>query len=106
MMRTFLQSLAAVALLAFSQAASAQPTTSPRLILICAPCHGFDGIGHDPTVPNLAGQSREYLARQLQAFRSGDRKHPTMNFFSGQVSSEEQEQLLDYYSSLSKTQSK
>jgi len=102
-MRALLQLLFGIVLLAFSQPVSAQPATNPRLVLICAPCHGFDGIGHDGTVPNLAGQNREYLARQLQAFRSGERKHPTMNFFSGQVNREELEQLLDYYASLSKS---
>ena len=106
-MRTLLQLLVGIVLgivlLAISQPAIAQPATNPRLVLICAPCHGFDGIGHDGTVPNLAGQNREYLARQLQAFRSGERKHPTMNFFSGQVNREELEQLLDYYASLSKS---
>jgi cytochrome c553 len=102
-MRALLQSLIGVALIVFSQPAGAQPATNPRLVAICAPCHGFDGMGRDGTVPNLAGQNREYLARQLQAFRGGERKHPTMNFFSGEVNSKELERILDYYTSLSKS---
>ena len=60
-------------------------SSPPRLVMACAPCHGFDGIGHDRTIPNLAGQHRDYLSGQLTAFRSGQRIHPTMNFFSGQM---------------------
>ena len=89
----------AAIVIALSAAARAEPATNPRLVLVCAPCHGFDGIAHDATIPNLAGQSREYLRRQLLMFRSGERKHPTMNFFSGQVDQDELDQLVDYYAS-------
>jgi cytochrome c553 len=94
-----LKSLIAAIVVATGAAARAEPVTNPRLVLVCAPCHGFDGIGHDNTIPNLAGQSREYLRRQLFQFRSGERKHPAMNFFSGQINQEELEQLVDYYAS-------
>jgi cytochrome c553 len=69
-------------------------------VLVCAPCHGFDGVGHDRTIPNLAGQHRDYLSGQLTAFRSGQRIHPTMNFFSGQMTREELEGIVAYYSAL------
>jgi cytochrome c553 len=82
----------------------AQTVTPPRLILICAPCHGFDGVGHDGTVPNLAGQNRDYILRQLLAFRSGQRPHPAMGFFSGQATRDELEEIVDYYSSLPRRQ--
>jgi cytochrome c553 len=41
----------------------------------CAACHqpGFTGLA---LVPRLAGQSRGYLARQLEDFAIGRRKHP------------------------------
>ena len=80
--------------------AGAQTPAPPRLVLVCAPCHGFDGVGHDRTIPNLAGQHRDYLVGQLTAFRSGQRIHPTMNFFSGQMTREELQGIVEYYSVL------
>jgi cytochrome c553 len=72
----------------------------PRFIMACAPCHGFDGMGHDPSIPNLAGQNRIYLYNQVMTFRSGARKHPEMNFFSGQMTQQEIEEIVQYYSML------
>lgn len=39
----------------------------------CANCHGPGGRGEPPLLPYLAGQNLEYLAGQLQAWRSGAR---------------------------------
>ena len=39
----------------------------------CAECHGGDGRGSD-TMPRLAGQHADYLANQLNRFRSGKRQ--------------------------------
>jgi cytochrome c553 len=85
-----------------AQSGAAQTSSEPRFLLACVPCHGFDGSGHDSSIPNLAGQGREYLHNQLVAFRTGQRKHPTMSFFSGQMTREELEQIVDYYSGLPK----
>lgn len=41
----------------------------------CASCHQPDYAGRD-LVPRLAGQSRSYLAGQLEAFATGRRVHP------------------------------
>jgi cytochrome c553 len=78
----------------------AQPASAPPLVLECARCHGFDGIGQDDDIPNLAGQHRAYLDRQVLAFRSGARRHPEMNFFARQASQDEFAVILDYYAGL------
>jgi cytochrome c553 len=87
--------LAAVVLVAAAPS-TAQPP--PRFIMACAPCHGFDGLGNDPSIPNLAGQGAIYLYNQIMAFRSGTRRHPEMNFFSGQMT--QVEQIVQYYAKL------
>jgi len=74
----------------------------PRFAMACAPCHGFDGIGNDPATANLAGQSVIYLYNQMMAFRAGTRKHPEMNFFSGQMTQDEMQAIAEYYSKLPK----
>lgn len=45
---------------------------------VCGSCHGGDGMSTMPTIPNLAGQNYAYLLKQLEDFRSGERKSATM----------------------------
>ncbi|HGG61013.1 MAG TPA: c-type cytochrome [Gammaproteobacteria bacterium] len=46
---------------------------------ICASCHLPEGWGnHDGTYPQLAGQHRSVLMRQLLAIRTGKRENPIM----------------------------
>jgi cytochrome c553 len=44
-----------------------------RGVAACTGCHGPTGTGVPAQCPRLAGQSAEYTAAQLKAFRSGDR---------------------------------
>ena len=37
----------------------------------CAGCHGPDGNSFVPTFPNLAGQSEQYIAKQIADFKAG-----------------------------------
>jgi cytochrome c553 len=99
-MRALIGRAVLAALLAGSQSAQAQPASAPPLVLECAPCHGFDGIGQDDGIPNLAGQHRTYPERQVLAFRSGARRHPEMNFFARQASQDELTTILGYYADL------
>ena len=46
--------------------------------MICAACHGPDGNSVNPIWPKLAGQHEAYLAKQIRAFKSGERVDPTM----------------------------
>src|SRR5262245_36106041 len=98
-MRQFLAPFA-IAMTVNIHAADAQMPAPPGFVLACAACHGFDGVGNDRSIPNLAGQNREYLMRQLMAFRNGQRQHPTMNFFAVQATREELEKIVDYYAAL------
>lgn len=62
---------------------AAKPRTCPppgiergarsTLVGRCAVCHGEDGVGATPNVPNLAGQHRLYLADQIRKMRSAER---------------------------------
>jgi cytochrome c553 len=46
-----------------------------RRVQSCNGCHGPDGVGVLHAAPYLAGQSAEYLASALKAFREGTRKN-------------------------------
>src|SRR5437763_8422350 len=46
----------------------------------CAACHGQNGVPTDPkTIPNIWGQEKSYLVKQLHDYRSGDRDDPIMS---------------------------
>lgn len=89
-----------VALAAFG--AGAQQDTEPGKAksLACQACHGSQGIGSAPDIPNLAGQKGGYLATQLKAFRQGTRKHDLMNAVAAQLSDADIAQLAGYWASL------
>jgi cytochrome c553 len=72
-----LGALAALALSAVLQPARAAERS--RLYSACVVCHQPNAWGsQDGAIPNLAGQQRRYLERQLAVFRSGARSSTAM----------------------------
>lgn len=66
----------------------------------CRACHGIDGLGRMPNVPNIAGQNELYLTNQLEAFRSGARKAPQMSVIAAGLSDENIRDLAAWYASI------
>lgn len=66
----------------------------------CVACHGEKGVSQNPLWPNLAGQKKEYLIKQLTDFKEGRRKDPLMSAMSATLSKTDIEELADYYSRL------
>lgn len=69
-------------------------------ITTCQACHGLDGLSKNPEAPNLAGQIEPYLVRSLTEYRSGDRKHETMNIVAKELSDEDIADVSAYYASI------
>lgn len=67
---------------------------------ICAACHGANGISASPLWPNLAGQKEAYLAKQIRAFKSGERKDPSMAPMVAGLTDADIDNLAAYYASL------
>lgn len=88
---------AGLAAVTASPSAGAQGADPPAKLSTCLPCHGRDGIGTAPVNPNLAGQKALYLAKQLEAFRSGERRHEQMSIIAGSLSDEDIQALADWY---------
>jgi cytochrome c553 len=76
----------------FTQTAGAAKSDS------CAHCHGTDGNSTSSAYPSLAGQTREYLYRQIKAFREGSRKNPMMSTAVVVLSDQDMQDLADYFS--------
>lgn len=68
----------------------------------CFACHGPEGISLNPKYPNLAGQSAEYLTKQINAFRIGDRKDPVMTAMAGSMSDADVENVAAFFAGLGK----
>ncbi|MAG32044.1 MAG: cytochrome C [Deltaproteobacteria bacterium] len=104
-MAKLLTAVAAIAVVAFSGAASAgrpdPEAGKQKAIVVCAACHGRDGISLVAVYPNLKGQKVKYLIKQLEDFRSGERKSPLLMFpIASQLTDQEIKDVAAYYSSL------
>ncbi len=63
----------------------------------CVACHGADGIGKAPQYPNLRGQKASYIEKSLKAFRSGERKDPSMSAMAKPLTDAEIANLAAYF---------
>jgi cytochrome c553 len=70
-------------------------------ISMCIGCHGIPGyktaypeVYH---VPKIAGQQAAYLMRALQAYKSGERWHPSMRGIAASLSDQDMADLAAYY---------
>ena len=68
--------------------------------VVCAACHGAQGISLISVNPNLAGQVPGYIAAQLAAFKSGERANAIMAGQAAGLSNEDMADLDAYYASL------
>ena len=72
------------------------------LTYTCLGCHGIDGYRNaypSYRVPKLGGQSPRYLILALQAYKSGERSHPTMRAQSASLSTEDMQDIAAYIAS-------
>ncbi len=63
-----------------------------QIIAVCAACHGQDGNSPAGSFPSLAGQNSNYLVKQMQDIKSGERSSPLM---TGLLDSFDDQDLVD-----------
>jgi cytochrome c553 len=94
---------AAAITLAASAAASAEgdAAAGKQKTAMCQGCHGIPGyktafpaVYH---VPKLGGQHAGYLIKALQAYKSGERSHPSMKAIAAGLSEKDMADLAAYY---------
>lgn len=66
---------------------------------LCVACHGPKGISSNPEWPSLAGQHRDYLAKQLLDFKEGTRPSESMAPIVATLNDADIENLAAYYAS-------
>ena len=63
----------------------------------CVSCHGEHGNSTMPMFPKLAGQNSVYIANQLKAFKSGERKDPMMGTLAMTLTENDIVDIANYY---------
>ena len=103
--------VAAGLLLAATLPAAAQgvpagnPVAGAQKTAMCGGCHGIDGwrtaFPEVYKVPKIGGQHPAYLVKALQAYKSGERNHPSMRAIAASLSDQDMADLAAYYAQTS-----
>jgi cytochrome c553 len=83
---------------------SGDPVVGKSESSLCQGCHGAEGISFVDLIPNLAGQSALYTAKQLRDYQSGARTHQIMSAISKNISGSELADISAYFAGLKKMQ--
>ena len=106
MKRSYLIGLIVVVSCAASAAhAEGDKAKGRTLVYTCNGCHGVPGYANaypEYHVPHIAGQNEQYIVTALKAYKSGERKHPTMGAQAQSMSDQEIADIAAYLSSLAK----
>jgi cytochrome c553 len=87
-------------------ATPASPKSLEAKVAMCVGCHGI--VGYQASfpevyrVPMIAGQNAKYIAAALNAYKTGDRKHPTMRGVADSLSEQDIADISAYYEGLGK----
>jgi cytochrome c553 len=87
-------------LFAASGAFAADAAAGKAKAVVCAACHGAQGISANPIWPNLKGQKAAYIVKQLKAFKAGTRKDPLMGPQAAQLSEADMANVAAHFSGL------
>lgn len=104
---------------AAASAASAAPAAAPaggdakageRKAAMCIGCHSIPGYQASfpevHKVPMIAGQNAKYLQSSLAAYKTGDRRHPTMKAIAVSLTEQDMADLAVYFETLPKDKAK
>ena len=92
----------AAPILAWAQGApNGDPVAGARKTAMCGGCHGIDGwrtaYPEVYSVPKIGGQHQVYIVKALQAYKSGERSHPSMRAIAATLSDQDMADLAAYY---------
>lgn len=106
-MNQFLLSLSAIIVAsatvfpAFAQETKGDASAGEKKNAMCIGCHGI--VGYHASfpevykVPKISGQGGKYIAAALNAYKKGDRKHPSMRGVADTLSAQDIADLAAYY---------
>ena len=107
---TSLFALAVSSVTAFSvqaQEVKGDVKAADQKIAMCIGCHGIKGYQASfpeiYKVPMISGQNAKYIVAALNAYKKGERKHPTMRGISDSLSEQDMADVAAYYEQHGKT---
>lgn len=91
-----------LALAGFAPLSQAQDTAAGQAKAAqCIGCHGIPGYQSSfpvvHKVPMISGQNAKYIVAALNAYKKGERKHPTMRAVAGSMTDQDMADLAAYY---------
>ena len=66
----------------------------------CKACHGLDGKGIAPAIPNLAAQRERYLLNSLMEYKDGRRTHAALKNMTTNMSEADLRNVAAYFAGL------
>lgn len=82
--------------------ADVDPVVAKDTTRTCAGCHGIPdyriAFPQVYSVPRIGGQEADYMAKALEGYRAGTRKHPAMNGIAGSLTDKDIAAIVSYYS--------
>ena len=99
-MRGLILGLAALVVTSPFAQAGGDITAGQKVMVHCQGCHGKDGLGKLPSLPNLAGQKYDYLVHSLTAYKAGVRKSAMMSLAVKSLSGEDIRNVAAYYAAI------
>lgn len=82
-------------------AGAGSPAAGEKKAAMCIGCHGIKGYQASfpevHKVPMISGQNAKYIAGALDAYRKGERKHPTMRGIGGSLTDQDIADLSAFY---------
>lgn len=95
--------LSAAALTAHAQGVAGDVQAGQKKAEMCIGCHGIPGYQNSfpeiHKVPMISGQSDKYIVAALNAYKKGDRRHPSMRGIAGSLGEQDMADLAAYYAS-------
>lgn len=95
---------------AASAYAAGDASAGAKKVFQCQGCHGMKGYRNAfpdvYDVPKLGGQYAEYLVRSLQAYKKGERSHPTMRSVATPLTDQDMADIAAYYAGSAAAQPK
>lgn len=89
-----------------AKAAAPAPASAKSIeakVAMCIGCHGIKGYQASfpevHKVPMISGQSAKYIVAALSAYKTGDRKHPTMRGIAESLTDQDMADIAGYYES-------
>jgi cytochrome c553 len=97
-----------VSSLSFAQDVKGDANAGEKKIAMCIGCHGITGYQASfpevYKVPKISGQSEKYITTALNAYKKGERKHPTMRGIADSLTDQDMADISAYYANHGKVE--